>query len=118
MQHRARAGDAVEQLEVAVRVPAERTDPVARTHAEPAERVSQALGPLMRLCIGVAVDRAVDTARDDLRPAVERGGVLDRTRDHEGHVHDEALQHGRYPPSPGASRPRKSRTRSMTARFG
>ena len=99
MQHGARAGHAVEQLEVAMGVPAERADPVTRPHPEPAERVRQALGSPVRLGIRVAVDGAVDVARDDLGPAMKLGGVLDGARDHQRHVHDQALQHAL--PSPG-----------------
>ena len=97
MHHGARARDAVEELEVAVRVPAERADPVARAHTEPAECLGQALGPAMRVGVRVAMDRSVDVARDDRRAAMERRRVLDRARDHQRHVHDRALQHESLP---------------------
>jgi hypothetical protein len=93
VQDGAGAGDAVEQLEVPVRVPGQRADAVARSHAEPAQRGRQALRPAVRLGVGVAVDRPVDLPRDDLGAAVDRGGVLDRARDQERQVHDQPLQH-------------------------
>ena len=52
VQHRAGAGHREVQLEVALVVPGERADAVARLHAEPAERAREAVDAIGQL--GVA----------------------------------------------------------------
>src|SRR5262249_5970362 len=76
----------------------ERADPVPWLHVEPPERVGETPHAPLRLGIVVAVDRAVHTARDDLRLPMIGRRVLDGARDHERHVHDQAWQHIRSSP--------------------
>ena len=55
---RAHAGDAVVELEVTVAIPGQRTDPVADLDAEVEQGLGDLLRALVRIAIGVKVDRA------------------------------------------------------------
>jgi len=53
---------------VAVSVPGERGDAIARADSERSERVGQLPRATMQLAVGRAVKIALDAARDDLEP--------------------------------------------------
>ena len=89
----AAARDGVVDLEVAEAVPGERADAVGRSHPERAQRVGELARAPVCVPVGVAVDAALDQARDDLGVAVIALGVTDQRRDLQGHVHHQAV-HG------------------------
>ena len=80
VQHRADAGDAEIELEMAVGVPGDGADPVAELDAQPLQRLGELLGALGRVPIAVAVDRPLDGARDDLDLGIVGGGEVDDLR--------------------------------------
>src|SRR5262249_25594350 len=71
MANRADAGDAVIKLEMAIGVPGERADPVARRNAKPQQSFGEAPRTLLGLGIAIAVNGPVNQARDDLDIAVK-----------------------------------------------
>ena len=79
--HRADAGDAVIQLEMAEIVPRQRADPVAGSDPEPQQRLRQTPRAALGLGVGVAVDRAIDEAGDHFDIAVVARRVPDQRRD-------------------------------------
>ncbi|MHC2407966.1 hypothetical protein ACVJGC_000557 [Bradyrhizobium diazoefficiens] len=93
VQHIAHARRGVEHLEMAVGIPGQRADAVALLHAETLQGQRHALDAWESVRIGVAMDVALDLARDDLRLAVIVGGVLDQAADQERHVHHQSLHH-------------------------
>ena len=64
------AGDGIVELEVAIAVPRERADAIARLHAKAREGSGEAARTAVSGAIRVAVDRAFDGARHDLGVAV------------------------------------------------
>ena len=80
VQHGAEAGDAEIELEMAVGVPGNGADPVAELDAQALQRLGQLLGAPGGVLVAVAMDRALDRARDDL----DIGVVARREIDHLG----------------------------------
>jgi hypothetical protein len=72
---------------VAVGVPRDRRDGVALADLERRERLRQLLRSPARLAPGVAVNRSLDGARDDLDAAEDERGVLEERGDQERPVH-------------------------------
>ena len=103
VQHGAHAGDAVEELLVAVAVPGQRADPVAVFDAEPGHEVGDAPRAPLAFGIAVAVDRAFDGARDHLAVAVILRRVANQRRDHQRDLLHQAV-HGSSPRSVGRGR--------------
>ena len=97
---RAHAGDAVIELEMAVAVPGQGADAVARLDAEGEQGFGHLLRPGSGIAIGVAVDIALDPPRHDLGVAVVQGGVLDELLDQQRAVLHQA-EHGRFSRSLG-----------------
>jgi len=97
--HRAHPRDAVIELEVAIAVPGQGADAVARRDAEINQRFGHLLGPQPGVAISVAMDVALDPSRHDFRVAVVQRGVLDQLLDQERAVLHEA-EHGGVSPSP------------------
>ena len=71
------AGYAVVELEVAVAVPGERSDALARDDAQALERARELPRPAVRIAVGVAVDRSFDRPRHDLGVAMAAVRVAD-----------------------------------------
>ncbi|MFK4675728.1 hypothetical protein ABIF37_008131 [Bradyrhizobium diazoefficiens] len=74
-------------------IPGQRADAVALLHAETLQGQRHALDAWMSVGIGVAMDVALDLARDDLCLAVMVCGILDQAADQERHVHHQSLHH-------------------------
>ena len=91
--HGAAARGGVVDLEMAEAVPGQRADAIRRPHPERAERVGELARAPVCVPVGVAVDAALDHARDDLGVPVVALGVTDQRRDLQGHVHHQAV-HG------------------------
>ena len=104
VDHGAHSGDAVVELEVAEAVPGERADALALSHAQPRERLGEALRAPVRLAVRIPVDRTLDGARDDFRVAVAAVGMRDDRRDEQRHVH----HLGAHGWSPGSRGPGKN----------
>ena len=121
VQHGAHARHAVEALDVAVRVPRERRDPVAGTDALQFQCLRQSpRASLDRRVVG-AVNAAVTQPRHDLAPAVIRGGVADQRRDEQRVILHQAVHADA--PSPSRlrilmTRERQSMSRRNHARRG
>ena len=81
MQHRAKAGDDKEQLEMTMGVPGERGHPVARAHTQPCQHVRCLRHPAKATGIIIAPQWLVDIARDDLARGVRGGGEADNVDD-------------------------------------
>ena len=91
---------------MAVSVPGERGDAIARADSERSERVGQLPRATMQLAVGRAVKIALDAARDDLDRTVMPIRVLDQRRDVQRHRHHQTLNHR---PSPAADPGAKNR---------
>ena len=93
VQHRADAGDAEIELEMAIGVPGDGADPVAELDAQTLQGFRQLLGPLVRVLVPVAVDRPLDGARHDLDVGIGGGRIVDDLRDQQRTVLHQTL-HG------------------------
>ena len=93
VQHRADAGNAEIELEMAIGVPGDGADPVAELDAQPLQRLGQLLGALARVPVAVAVDRPLDRARHDLDVGIVGGGEVDDLRNQQRTVLHQA-EHG------------------------
>jgi hypothetical protein len=87
VQHRAGTGDRVIRFHVAVAVPGQRGHALAHRHAEPAERVGQPARSCVAVAVGIAVQVALDAARDDLAGAEMAVGVRDDAGDEQRLLH-------------------------------
>ncbi len=96
VQHRADAGNAEIELEMAVGVPGDGADPVAELDAQALQRLGYLLGAPGRILVAVAVDRALDGARDDLDLGIVGGSEIDDLRDQQRAVLHQA-EHGVLP---------------------
>ena len=67
---RAHARDRVVELEVAITIPGERSDPVSGNDAQPRQGAGEPARASMRVAVRIAVDRPFDGARHDLGVAV------------------------------------------------
>src|SRR5579862_6828463 len=79
--HRADAGYAVIELEMAISVPGQGADPVARLDAEAQQRPRELFCPGFGIGVGVAMDRAFYGPRHHLGIGVIERGVRDDLRD-------------------------------------
>ena len=98
VDHRARAGHRVIELEVAIAVPRERADAIARLHAQARQCAGEAARADVGGAIGVTVDRAFDGARHDLGVAVVAIRVADQRRDHQRLIHHQAEHDSSFGP--------------------
>ena len=96
VQHRADAGDAEIELEMAIGVPGDGADPVAELDAQALQRLGELLGALGRVAVAVAMDRPLDRARDDLDVGIVGGGEIDHLRNQQRTVLHQA-EHGVSP---------------------
>ncbi len=96
VQHGTHAGDAIEQLEMMVRVPGQRADAVAIADAERQQGLGQPFAAVARGRIGIAVEVALNRACHDLGAAMHRGSMLDNARDEQRRVHHQTA-HGPLP---------------------
>jgi hypothetical protein len=92
VQHGAGARDAVIQFEVPVAVPGQRGHPVAHGDAQAVQRIGQLARAGGRIAPGVAVQVALDAARDDFAIAVVARGEFDDAGDQQRCIHHLALQ--------------------------
>jgi hypothetical protein len=72
-------------------------NPVAGLHAQALEGVRQLLDARIGVAPGVAVDRSLDRAGDDLGVAVVEGGVLDELRNQKRAILHESEHRGVSP---------------------
>ena len=93
VDHRLHARNTVIELVVAIPVPGERADALARLDAEAPERLRQLFRADLRLGITVTVNPALDGARDDFRIGVKPRRVRNQRRDQQGLVHHETVKH-------------------------
>ena len=93
MKHGAGPRDAVEEFQMPVSVPRQRADPVAAPDSKPAQEIGEPPGALLACAVAIAVDRALDGARDHRAVAVILRRVADQRRDHERDLLHEAV-HG------------------------
>ena len=87
VDHRAHAGHRVVELEVAIAVPRQRADAIARLHAKTRQSAGEAACTDVGGAIRVAMDRALDGARHDLGVAVVAIRVAEQRRDHQRLIH-------------------------------
>ena len=96
VQHEAAAGNAEVGLEVLVVVPAQRRDAVTALEAELSERHCKLLRAARHVCVGVAVERLVGQARDDLLVAEVRLRAPKQGRDRQLEVHHQAVHRSSF----------------------
>ncbi|KAF1857266.1 hypothetical protein Lal_00014497 [Lupinus albus] len=93
MADHARAADAVIAFQMAVAVPGQRADSVARPHPQRRQRVRQLLGADPGVGVGVAVDRPLGGARHDLGVGMVERCVTQDRRHQQGAIHHHSAQH-------------------------
>ena len=98
VDHGTHAGDGEVELVVAVAVPGQGADAIARGYAQALEHAGQPAGAPLGITVGVAMARAFDRVADDLRLAVMPGGEGQQRRDQQRLLLHQA-EHG------GTSRP-------------
>src|SRR5215470_15396454 len=81
---------------MAIPVPGERRHALARSHAKTLERAGELARTAMGVAVGIAMDRPLDRAGDDLLVAVVTIRVPDQRRDQKLGVHHQAVH--RHPP--------------------
>ncbi|MOA40051.1 hypothetical protein D3C78_1618830 [compost metagenome] len=86
MQHRAHAGHTEVQLHVAVAVPRQGANTLARLHTEGRECIGNLLGTATNIGIGAVVNGAFDRTLDDLRLGMGDTRMLDQGGDKQGLV--------------------------------
>ena len=91
--HGADAGYGVIELEMAIPVPGQRGDAVARLHAQIAQRIGKAGDTGPGFTVGRAMQAALDSGGDDLGAGVHIGRVIEDAGDQQRPVHHHALQH-------------------------
>ena len=97
MQHGADPGDREVELHVAMRVPGERRDPIARLHAEPDQRLRELRGARPQAGVIGAVERPFAGPADDLDFGMIARRVLDQARDQQRAILHQA-EHRLFPP--------------------
>jgi hypothetical protein len=90
VHHCARCGNAEVALEMRIVVPHQRGHAVAGLDACLHQHLGERLGAAVEVCVGVAVQRLVRQARDDLAFTVINPGALQKMVERQGHLH-----HGR-----------------------
>jgi hypothetical protein len=104
VKHQPLAGHAVKQLEMMMGVPCQRSQAVALRQAKGTERGRKPQTAFLRGGIAVAMNPAVDAARNDFRFAMRGRGVAKDIRRQQWRIHHQA-EHGCPPTVPPNARP-------------